>query len=62
MSQLPPYLRLVEKDEIGDISEALASDWKPRRDVKTLALVSITMGILLGVVVLSIIAMAIAWI
>jgi len=62
MSQLPPYLRLVEKDEIGDISEALASDWKPRRDVKTLALVSIAMGILLGVVVLSIIAMAIAWI
>ena len=25
MNHQPPYLRLVEKDEIGDISEALAS-------------------------------------
>jgi hypothetical protein len=46
MNHQPPYLRLVEKDEIGDISEALASDWKPKRDVKTLALAGITMGIL----------------
>ena len=62
MSQQPPYLRLVEKDEIGDISEALASDWKPRRDVKTLALVGITMGILLAVICVSIVVFAVAWI
>lgn len=61
MNHQPPYLRLVEKDEIGDISEALASDWKPKRDVKTLALAGITMGILLGVICTSIIAMAVAW-
>jgi hypothetical protein len=61
MNHQPPYLRLVEKDEIGDISEALASDWKPKRDVKTLALAGITMGILLAVVCTSIIAMAVAW-
>tara|TARA_R110000751_G_scaffold68332_1_gene139152 strand:- start:511 stop:699 length:189 start_codon:yes stop_codon:yes gene_type:complete len=62
MSQQPPYLRLVEQDEIGDISEALASDWKPRRDVKTLALVGITMGILLAVICVSIVVFAVAWI
>ena len=62
MSQQPPYLRLVEKDEIGDVTETLALDWKPRRDVKTLALVGITMGILLAVVCVSIIAFVIAWI
>jgi|TARA_R110000772_G_scaffold216430_1_gene326956 hypothetical protein len=62
MSQQPPYLRLVEKDEIGDVTETLASDWKPKRDVKTLALVGITMGILLAVVCVSIIAFVIAWI
>lgn len=61
MSQQPPYLRLVEQDEIGDITEALASDWKPKRDVKTLALVGIAMGILLAVVCVSIVAMALAW-
>ena len=62
MSQQPPYLRLVEKDEIGDVTETLDLDWKPRRDVKTLALVGITMGILLAVVCVSIIAFVIAWI
>jgi len=62
MSQQPPYLRLVEQDEIGDISEALASDWKPRRDVKTLALVGITMGILLAVICVSIVVFAVTWI
>jgi len=61
MNHQPPYLRLVEKDEIGDISEALASDWKPKRDVKTLALVGITMGILFGVVCVSIAAMILVW-
>ena len=61
MNHQPPYLRLVEKDEIGDISEALASDWKQKRDVKTLALAGITMGILLAVICTSIIAMAVAW-
>ena len=47
MSQQPPYLRLVEKDEIGDVTETL---------------VGITMGILLAVVCVSIIAFVIAWI
>ena len=61
MSQQPPYLRLVEKDEIGDVTETLALDWKPRRDVKTLALVGITMGILLAVICVSIVAFAVAW-
>ena len=61
MNHQPPYLRLVEKDEIGDISEALASDWKPKKDVKALALVGIAMGILLAVVCTSIIAMAVVW-
>ncbi len=61
MNHQPPYLRLVEKEEIGDISEALSSDWKPRRDVKTLALVAVAMGILFAVVCTSIIAFAVAW-
>jgi hypothetical protein len=61
MSHQPPYLRLVEQDEIGNITEALASDWKPKKDVKALALVGIAMGILLAVVCTSIIAMAVAW-
>ena len=62
MSQQPPYLRLVEKDEIGDVTETLDLDWKPRRDVKTLALVGITMGILLAVICVSIVAFVVAWI
>ena len=61
MNHQPPYLRLVEKDEIGDISEALASDWKPKKDVKALALVGIAMGILLAVVCVSVVAFAVAW-
>ena len=61
MSQQPPYLRLVEKEEVGDISEILASDWKPKRDVKTLALAGITMGMLFGIICVSIVALALAW-
>ena len=61
MNHQPPYLRLVEKDEIADISEALDSDWKPKKDVKALALVGIAMGILLAVVCVSIVAFAVAW-
>ena len=61
MNHQPPYLRLVEKEEVGYISEALSSDWKPKHDVKTLALVGITMGILFGVIGISLVALAVAW-
>jgi hypothetical protein len=61
MKENPPYLRLLEQEEIGDISVVLSTDWKPKHDIKTLTLIGITMGILCGVVALSIVAMVIAW-
>jgi len=61
MRETPPYLRLVEKEEIGDISEALSTDWKPKHDVKTIALIGVTMGILCAVVAISLLAFAMVW-